>query len=68
MADKIKCCRYCIAPKRHVGCHGECVEYLEERKALDELSQGAYEKRRIAQNIYEQRSESVRKAAKRKRR
>lgn len=32
----IKCCLYCVAPKRHPGCHGDCPEYLQEREALDE--------------------------------
>jgi len=22
-------CRYCVAPKRHPGCHAECPEYKE---------------------------------------
>ena len=28
---KIKCCKDCVAPKRHPGCHGVCPEYLYER-------------------------------------
>ncbi len=33
---RIECCRYCVAPKRHLGCHETCPEYNEERKQLDE--------------------------------
>ena len=33
--DKINCCKDCIPPKRHPGCHGSCPEYLQERADLD---------------------------------
>ena len=28
----ISCCRGCEAPKRHLGCHSTCPEYLAEAK------------------------------------
>ena len=28
----IKCCKGCIAPKRHPGCHDHCPEYIEEKE------------------------------------
>lgn len=31
---RIKCCVGCVAPKRHVGCHSKCEEYLKERAEL----------------------------------
>ena len=27
-----KCCKGCVPPKRHIGCHGKCEEYLEEKR------------------------------------
>lgn len=30
-----RCCKYCFPPKRHLGCHSTCPEYLEEKKDLD---------------------------------
>lgn len=33
----IKCCKNCVAPKRHIGCHATCAEYLSEKKEHDEL-------------------------------
>ena len=27
----IICCKNCVAPKRHPGCHGHCPEYLSEK-------------------------------------
>ena len=35
MSKGIKCCYKCIPPKRHIGCHASCEEYIEE-KALHE--------------------------------
>lgn len=31
----IKCCKDCVAPKRHPGCHGTCEEYKKEKAILD---------------------------------
>lgn len=31
----ITCCKHCEAPKRHLGCHGSCPEYLAERARMD---------------------------------
>lgn len=32
-ASTIKCCHYCVAPKRHTACWGHCPEYLKEKEA-----------------------------------
>lgn len=29
---KIKCCKGCVAPKRHVGCHDTCKDYIKEKQ------------------------------------
>lgn len=33
-------CRYCVAPKRHVGCHSTCPEFLasEVEKAAEDAA------------------------------
>lgn len=41
----IDCCRGCIAPKRHPGCHGSCPEYIKERAAYD-AKKTAYDRQR----------------------
>ena len=41
----INCCRYCVAPKRHPGCHGHCAEYIVEKAAHD-TQKAAEDKRR----------------------
>ena len=41
----IKCCKSCVAPKRHPGCHGHCPEYLAE-KAVYEAKKTEMEKQK----------------------
>ena len=73
---KIKCCKDCVAPKRHPGCHGVCPEYLyekalweEEKKVIrEEEKKVIREEHRRFSELYEQRSEGVRKALKHRRR
>lgn len=31
-----ECCHYCVAPKRHLGCHDTCPEYLEDKQICEE--------------------------------
>lgn len=35
MVYRITCCKDCVPPKRHPGCHGSCPEYIAERAELD---------------------------------
>lgn len=32
-------CKHCVPPKRPPGCHSKCIDYIEWRKALDELNE-----------------------------
>ena len=43
----IKCCKDCVAPKRHIGCHSVCPEYIGERAAYDEKQGAALKKKTI---------------------
>lgn len=36
MAIGIHCCKDCVAPKRHPGCHATCKEYIEEKAKYEE--------------------------------
>ena len=40
----IKCCKNCVPPQRHVGCHAKCSKYLEEKAKFEE------EKARVRQD------------------
>lgn len=31
----IRCCKDCVPPKRHVGCHSECKEYKDEKERFE---------------------------------
>ena len=58
---KIKCCKDCVAPKRHPGCHGVCPEYLYEKALWEEEKKVIREEHRRFSELYEQRSEGCEK-------
>lgn len=64
---RIKCCKGCVAPKRHSGCHSKCPEYLQEKELWEEQRKAISQQRQAENNLYEQRSKGVYKALKRKR-
>ena len=64
-AHTIKCCQYCVAPKRYPGCHASCLEYLKEKAEYDERKEQAYKQRKVKGDIYNQRADHVTKALKR---
>lgn len=61
----INCCHYCVAPKRHPGCHGSCPEYAAEKAEHDRLKAADTEKRKTNSNIYCQKADGVTRAMKR---
>ena len=60
-----KCCHFCVAPKRHPGCHDRCPEYADEKAENDRLKAADYNRRKVKNDIYNQRTEHVTKALKR---
>ena len=50
---KIKCCKDCVAPKRHPGCHGVCPEYLYEKALWEEEKKVIREEHRRFSELYE---------------
>ena len=58
----ISCCRYCVAPKRHPGCHGHCSEYIEEKAKHDEQVAAEAKRRKIEYGLTAQFRSSIRKA------
>lgn len=67
MSAIIKCCRFCVAPKRYPGCHSTCPEYLKERAEYDERKAEADRIKAAQSAIYGARTAKVIKANKRKR-
>lgn len=41
--SKIICCKECIPPKRHTGCHQHCEEYIEQKVKLEKEKQAERE-------------------------
>lgn len=33
-----RCCRMCVPPKRHPGCHAGCAAYIADKKLYDEYA------------------------------
>ena len=31
----IKCCHGCVPPKRHIGCHATCKNYIDEKAQFE---------------------------------
>ena len=58
----IKCCQYCVPPKRHTACWGHCPEYLKEKAEYEERKALADKQSKVKGDIYNQRSERVTKA------
>lgn len=64
----IKCCNGCVAPKRHPGCHDHCPEYGAEKAEHERLKANEFERRKVKNDIYNQRAMHVTKALKNRRR
>lgn len=64
----ISCCKNCVAPKRHLGCHSTCPEYLSEKAAHDEMMAAYAKEAKIDSAIIKQRNNAIRKARKKRRR
>lgn len=64
----ILCCKGCVPPKRHPGCHDHCPEYLEEKRKDLERKEIEDRERRVAIDLYIERSRSINRARKKRRR
>ena len=60
----IHCCKGCVAPKRHPGCHGSCPEYLADKAEHDRIKAELDRERDINIGIYGNRSKKVYNALK----
>ena len=63
----IKCCKDCVPPKRHTACWDHCPEFAAEKAKDAELKKKENERRKISFSIYNQRTERVEKAMRRRR-
>lgn len=58
----IDCCKGCVPPKRHTGCHSDCPEYLKQKAEYDRLKEEDKKRRGVISAIYSQRDLNVYKA------
>ena len=61
----INCCHFCVPPKRYPGCHDHCPDYAAEKAEDQRLKEADAKRRKIKNDIYNQRAELVTKALKR---
>lgn len=55
----ISCCKGCVTPKRHPGCHGLCQEYRDEKAEYDRRKAEYYKDDQIRSAIYTERYKKV---------
>lgn len=60
----IYCCKGCVAPKRHPGCHASCPEYFADKAEYDKRKAEYDRERQITGAIHGTRGEKVYKALK----
>lgn len=63
---RIKCCQFCVPPKRHTACWDHCPEYAEEKAENERIKAEDAKRRKINNDIYNQRAEQVAKAMKKR--
>ena len=60
----IRCCRYCVPPKRHTACWDHCPEYLKEKAAYEALKAERRKQREIIDGLIAEKYASVKRAQK----
>lgn len=63
----VECCKDCVPPKRHVGCHSTCETYLEAKRKYDEEMKVIRERKRLESDIVSTQVQSYYRRMKRKR-
>ena len=59
--DMFEHCRYCVAPKRHPGCHSTCPEYKQDRENYNTMKAELDKKKKMYDEIYHQREKQMRR-------
>lgn len=57
----ITCCKDCVAPKRHPGCHDYCEEYLKEKEEHERQKEAARKEKLIVNGIVGQQLKAINK-------
>jgi len=62
----IKCCKNCKPPKRRIGCHANCPDYLGERKQRDDELEIINQARRVEGDLIMVKQYSISRNVKKK--
>lgn len=54
-------CRYCVAPKRHIGCHGKCQEYIDWKAEWDAFQKEQKRERLIDRQVVDDLNKNLRR-------
>ena len=57
----ITCCKDCVAPKRHLGCHDYCKEYLKEKEEHERQKEASRKEKLIVNGIVDQQLKAINK-------
>ena len=49
----ITCCKDCTPPKRYVGCHSQCKEYLKEKEEYEKQKEYARAHKTVSISEYD---------------
>lgn len=60
-------CEFCVAPKRHIGCHSSCKDYKDFRTELDRENEAKRKIRNAENDFREYKTEGISKLLKRRR-
>ena len=58
-------CKYCVSPKRHIGCHATCKEYKDAKQDHDSEKNLIREAKRVDDDVYEVNLESLKRSRQR---
>lgn len=49
----IKCCKDCVPPKRHAGCHTKCEQYLKEKAEYEKMKEWERKSKYLVTTTYD---------------
>lgn len=62
----IRCCKGCIPPERHKGCHSTCPDYISESRKHNEEREERYQMRKIDWDFDDYNCKNIQKNAPRR--
>ena len=57
----IRCCKNCVPPERHSGCHSKCVKYIKEKEEWEKGKERERKEKKCRSAIHEIHDDMFRK-------